>query len=206
MNIYSIVKDITNIFYWCEINMEIYGILGHQGVGKNYLAEKVLPEILPNKQYLVVALADHFKIDAINKHGLSYDKVYGKKDFKTRKKLQEIGTEEGRYIYGDKIWINTLETWMTTFYTRGIERFIIPDLRFQNEVNWIKKLNGTVIKIVSEERFNIRLQNETNGDSKKIEEIKNHPSESGIDKIINFDFQINNDLNNNIFNEIRKYI
>ena len=95
---------------------------------------------------------------------------------------------------------------MTTFYTRGIERFIISDLRFQNEVDWIKKLNGVVIKIVSEERFNIRLQNETNGDSKKIEKIKNHPSESGIDKIINFDFQINNDLNNNIFNEIRKYI
>ena len=186
--------------------MEIYGILGHQGVGKNYLAEKVLPEILPNKQTLVIALADHFKIDSINKHGLSYDKVYGKKDFKTRKKLQEFGTEKGRYIYGDKIWINTLETWMTTFYTRGIERFIIPDLRFQNEVDWIKKLNGTVIKIVSEERFNIRLQNETNGDSKKIEEIKNHPSESGIDEIKNFDFQINNDLNNNIFNEIRKYI
>lgn len=59
--------------------MEIYGLLGHQGVGKNYIAEKVLPKVLPNKQTVVLAFADHFKVDSICKYGLDYNKVYGKK-------------------------------------------------------------------------------------------------------------------------------
>ena len=29
--------------------MELIGLLGHQGVGKNYIAEVVLPQILPKK-------------------------------------------------------------------------------------------------------------------------------------------------------------
>ena len=184
--------------------MEIYGILGHQGVGKNYIAENILPKELPNKQTVVLALADHFKIDAICKHNLDYNKVYGKKDFETRKKLQLIGTEEGRDKYGKNIWINTLETWMKVLHSRGTERFIISDLRFQNEVDWIKKLNGKVIKIEAEKRYNERLFNETNGNKKLLKHIKEHPSEAGIDKIMNYDYLIHNNPEDNIFDEIKK--
>ena len=74
--------------------MEIIGLLGHQGVGKNYIAEKILPFILEEKPTIVLAFADHFKIDCICKHGIEYDKVFGKKDYKTRKILQRVGTEE----------------------------------------------------------------------------------------------------------------
>ena len=31
--------------------MELIGLLGHQGVGKNYIAENILNEILPKKKY-----------------------------------------------------------------------------------------------------------------------------------------------------------
>ena len=92
--------------------MEIIGLLGHQGVGKNYIAEKVLPKILPKKNYIVLAFADHFKVDCICKHNMEFNKIFGKKDFETRKKLQIIGTEEGRDKYGYDIWIRVLETWM----------------------------------------------------------------------------------------------
>ena len=80
--------------------MEIIGLLGHQGVGKNYISEKILPSLLEKKNYVVLAFADHFKIDCISKYNADYDKVYGEKDFETRKLLQKIGTEEGRNKFG----------------------------------------------------------------------------------------------------------
>ena len=86
-----------------------------------------------------MAFADHFKIDAINKQNLQYDKVFGEKDNETRKQLQYMGTENGRDKYGQDIWINTLDTWMKLYHERGIERFIITDLRFKNEYEYLKK-------------------------------------------------------------------
>ena len=186
--------------------MEILGLLGHQGVGKNYIAENVLPKILPEKQTVILGLADHFKIDAICKHNLEYDKVFGKKDFETRTKLQIIGTEEGRDKYGYDIWIGILENWMKTLYSRGTKRFIISDLRFQNEVDWVKKLGGIVIKVESDIRYKDRLFAETNGNKKLIDKIIEHPSEKGIDEIKNYDYLVNNNPGNNINDEIGNII
>jgi len=184
--------------------MEIIGLLGHQGVGKNYIAEKILPKILDKKPYIVLALADHFKIDCICKHNAKYDKVYGKKDYDTRKLLQKIGTEEGRYIYGKNIWIKITETWIRIFNSRGIKRFIISDIRFQNEVDWIKSLGGIVIKINAYNRYMNRVKQEGNNEKQKIYNIINHPSEKQIDNVINYDFSINNDFNKDVINEIKK--
>ena len=79
--------------------IEIIGLLGHQGVGKNYIAEYVIPEVIPTKKNtVVIAFADHLKINCITKQGADYDKVYGEKDYETRKMLQREGTEEGREI------------------------------------------------------------------------------------------------------------
>ena len=113
--------------------VEIIGLLGHQGVGKNYLAEKILPKILPQKNTVVLAFADHFKIECISKFGANYDKVFGKKDFDTRKLLQRVGSEEGRDKYGADIWIKHLHNWIKVLSSRGVERFIISDVRFENE-------------------------------------------------------------------------
>lgn len=96
-----------------------------------------------------------------------------------------------------------METWINVLYSRGTERFIISDLRFQNEVDWVKKLGGTVIKIKADIRYNTRLYNETNGNQTLIENIKNHPSEKGIDEITNYDYLINNDPGISIFEEIK---
>jgi len=182
--------------------MEIIGLLGHQGVGKNYIAEVILPKVLKKKNTVVLAMADHFKVDSICKHNLEYDKVFGEKDYYTRKKLQQIGTEEGRDKYGENIWVNILATWIKTLYNRGTERFIITDLRFQNEVNWCKSMGGKVIKICAPKRFMERVEKESLQNSSNKESIINHPSESGIDKIQNYDFMVNNDIGYDIENQI----
>ena len=173
--------------------MELIGLLGHQGVGKNYIAEVVLNKILPKKNTVVLAFADHFKVDCITKHNASYDKIFGEKDYDTRRLLQRVGTEEGRLKFGEDIWIQTVATWIKLLHSRGVERFIISDVRFQNEATWIKSLNGIIIKIESPMRFRQRLIKETNNDEDKINEIMNHSSEKSLDEINNFDYCVNND-------------
>ena len=121
--------------------MEIIGLMGHQGVGKNYIAD-VLLKHLPTKNSVIIAFADHFKVDCICKHNCDYNKVFGEKDYETRRMLQKVGTEEGRNVFGENIWINITETWIKLLNERGVERFIICDVRFQNEADWIKKMNG----------------------------------------------------------------
>ena len=64
------------------MKFEIIGLLGNQGVGKNYIAD-----ILVNKSSistLVIAFADHFKVDCVCKHNMDYNKVFHKKDNETR--------------------------------------------------------------------------------------------------------------------------
>ena len=186
--------------------VEIIGLLGHQGVDKNYLAEKILPKILPQKNTVVLAFADHFKIECISKFGADYDKVFGKKDFDTRKLLQRVGSEEGRDKYGADIWIKHLHNWIKVLSSRGVERFIISDVRFENEAKWVKSVNGEIIKINAPSRYRQRLENETNGNEEKIQELMNHSSEKNIDSIDIFDFLVNNDFNDDIESQLNKLL
>ena len=185
--------------------MELIGLLGHQGVGKNYLAEVILPKILPKKNTVILAFADHFKVDCICKHNADYNKVFGEKDFETRRLLQIVGTEQGRNKFGYDIWVRTLETWIKLLNSRGVERFIISDVRFQNEADWLKSLNGILIKIDSPIRYNNRLVKETNNNLEKINEIKNHISEANIDTITNYDICINNNPGEDIINPLTNF-
>lgn len=191
---------------------EIIGLLGHQGVGKNYIAEKILPKILINSRNTVVlAFADHLKIECISKLGADFDKVYGEKDYETRKLLQITGTEEGRDKYGKDIWIKTLENWIKVLNSRGVERFIISDVRFANEAKWVKSMGGTVIKISSPQRYQARLMKESSkgGNSGKsleerMKELMEHPSEKEIDTVKTFDFEIKNDPGDNPREELAR--
>ena len=188
--------------------MEVYGFIGNMGCGKNYIAEKIfLPKLKP-KPTLVMAFADHFKITAICFQNLSYDKVFGEKDDHTRKTLQQLGTELGRDKYGDDIWLRVMYNWMKVYTERGIERIIITDARFENEINFIKKLEGKVIKIYAPDRNMDRLIKESNGDEMKIKELSKHRSETFIEEFQEYDYIINNSKDNieNVNDEIYKII
>ena len=183
--------------------MEIIGLMGHQGVGKNYIADLLLKN-LPTKNTIIIAFADHFKVDCICKHNCDYNKVFGEKDYETRRLLQKVGTEEGRNKFGENIWINVVETWIKLLNERGINRFIISDVRFVNEAEWVKKMNGIIIKIDAPKRFRIRLEKETNNNEELINKIKNHKSEIIIDKYKKYDILIKNDLDDRL--EIKKIV
>jgi hypothetical protein len=187
--------------------MELYGFMGNMGSGKNYVAEKLFAPNLPPKPTLIMALADHLKVSAICFENLKYEKVFGDKDETTRIKLQKLGTEYGRDKYGDDIWIKVLQTWIKIYQDRGIERFIITDVRFENEAAWIRK-NGILIKISAPDRYLDRLNKESDNDHEKAQRLANHRSEIYVKEFCEYDYLINNSKENEkqVLDEVKKII
>ncbi len=187
------------------------GISGKMGSGKDYFAENYLKPYIENvlhKKCLIISFADMIKINLMVHNNLSLNQLYGKKTNDIRKLLQLEGTDKGRNIHGEDIWIKYLKAWGELHISRGINIIIIPDLRFINEYNFIKNMNGITIRINSPERNEKRLTEESIiNDVFSIEQyniIKNHQSEIELDNSI-FDYNINNhnDYNtilSNIFN------
>lgn len=63
-------------------------------------------------------------------------------NFTPRKALQIMGTEAGRKVFHDALWIYSLE--------KNIQQnkdYVITDVRFANEINFIKEKNGFIVRI-----------------------------------------------------------
>lgn len=178
-------------------DIEIIGLLGNQGVGKNYIAENIIPKLLNNKRYVVLAFGDLLKIDLITKNNISYSEVFENKTHKTRLLLQQLASLE-KEKYGDNIFIEKLDSLIRVLRDRCIERFIISDVRFQNEIDWINSLNGVVIKINAKNRFLDRLIKENGNDDEKIKKIISHDSEKNINMVKGWKYEVYNNDGDNI--------
>jgi hypothetical protein len=154
---------------------QLIGLSGKAQCGKNYLARHALIPL----GYLPIALADHFKVDAVVRDGAPMDEVFfSDKSPATRDLLQRRGTEEGRWVLGEDIWIRTLEAWISAHVSKGWRRFVVTDVRFANEAEWVKMMGGHVAQVVGRGGL---------GGSLAL-----HPSETGLDDYPAFDAVINN--------------
>lgn len=178
--------------------MVIIGICGKMGSGKDYIASTYIIPYLKyaKKRYpLQLSFADQIKASVMTKNNISFTQMYVKKSDYTRQLLQKEGTEIGRNILGSDIWIKYHHTWSQIHMSRGIDTIVTCDVRFKNELDYIKKQNGLLIKVVAPERNERRLQQESGGDLLIYHRIKTHQSECDLDDIEDsqFDYIINND-------------
>jgi len=197
--------------------MIIIGLSGKMGSGKNYIAEKIIyPYFRKEYNILIIGFGDLMKNELYARDTLlSYDELYDNKTFETRHKLQQYGTENGRDKYNQDIWVRGLDIQIETFRRRSGENclIIICDIRFNNELNYIKQKNGHLIRIVAQDRTELRYINESKGDKERYEKIKNHKSENELD-FYKFDYIIDNSESNinfekeinQLLNEINKKI
>lgn len=180
--------------------MILVGICGKMGSGKDYVASNyVIPylEKVLKKKAMCFSMADQIKVNAMTKHNLSYEQVYVKKTKETRRLLQVEGTEHGRQVYGEDIWIKYYSSWLQVLHNKGIDCIITPDIRFQNEAQYIKDNNGILIKVVAPSRNEKRLQDESKGDRDTYNKMKTHQSECDLDDLPDnyFHLVIDNDQN-----------
>lgn len=176
----------------------LIGLSGKMGVGKDYIAHNVLMPYLEKKNIktLMIAFADQIKVNTSVKHNINLFDMYDTKNENIRRLLQKEGTENGRDKYGDNIWINYVDKWTDIYSKRGIQAFIIMDVRFKNEAEYIKSKNGLLIRIEAPLRNKERITNEKNS-----LEIQKHISEIDLDDY-KFDNIINNDYISNEENEL----
>lgn len=147
-----------------EKNIKIIGLHGKAGCGKDFIASQCLND------YFKFALANHFKIDIVRKYLFTYEEVFDTKPAHVRHRLQQIGTEENRDIFGQDTWVDAAETWLHSIYkANNINKFVIADIRFDNEAEWIKRKGGIVIRVDSN-RNRIGMD----------EQALQHSSEAGI--------------------------
>ena len=81
----------------------------------------------------------------------------------TRFAMQTLGTEWGRNTISDSLWVNAFHDRATQF-----DKVVCSDMRFPNEVQFIKDMGGTTVRIV---------------DPRKSQSTDDHPSETAIDSL-----------------------
>ena len=120
----------VEVFDYLLDNVKVIGLSGAAGSGKDYVAKTYF---IDEYGFRNISLAWHFKIDCIAKGQADYDEVFNTKPPRVRRLLQILGTEQGRELWGENVWVNTVFSWMMLFHKDwGIDRFIIPDVRFPN--------------------------------------------------------------------------
>lgn len=156
----------------------VIGMSGKARSGKNYLAYHALVPL----GYIPLSLAMPFKADALARFGLPIEEVLGEagKSDETRHRLQQMGTEEGRNVYGEDIWIDTLTAWMRWFYDNSFRNFVITDVRFPNEAQWVQNWHGgRLVRVVGR------------GEAENAQ-AKEHISETALDEWLEWDLVLDN--------------
>ena len=128
----------------------IIGLSGYAQSGKDSTAEL----LCLNYGYRRIAFADAMrqalmiinpKLDSIT-HVSDFVEDYGwdiaKKNPEVRRLLQVLGTDFGRKMLGDDVWIKIALSDIKTE-----DKVVISDVRFPNEADAIRKLGGVVWRI-----------------------------------------------------------
>lgn len=143
----------------------LIGLAGKAGVGKDTIA-KIIQK---HTGCRIVSFADPLRKACSNMFGWDIDELKSMEfketvdpewGFTPRRALQLLGTEFGRNLDPD-LWVKLLGKEI------GDDSAVIPDVRFENEAEWIRSKGGEVIHIW--------------GNQIKTTSENQHVSESGIE-------------------------
>lgn len=65
-----------------------------------------------------------------------------------RRLLQRFGTEGGREVFGKSFWVETAAWRVWEALEQGATRFVFTDVRFPEEVDFIRRVGGVVVRVV----------------------------------------------------------
>jgi hypothetical protein len=177
-NIFNdILKEINDHSYFEHVKkvlsteINLIALIGKMGSGKDYIADKC---IIPNlDRTLKVAFADLIKIEALSVFNGNPCTIFGQRDFKTRRLLQNIGTDAKKN--DPDIWTKKLLSLIYLQYkTNNITSFVVTDCRFENEIKIMYSLGAKLIHILSPNRTNLKMLQEGSI------ELGNHVSEKTV--------------------------
>lgn len=82
---------------------------------------------------------------------LTFDDVWVKKPPEVRDRLQKRGTEEGRMVFGEDVWVLQTEAYLKIMEAWGfVHAVAIPDARFPNEITFTQLGGNTGSRVLGE--------------------------------------------------------
>lgn len=170
-----------------EIKSKIIGIYGKAGSGKDTFADAVIKEMINeyNSDTVKKAFADNVKKIAAMAFQIPIEWFYerdkkemniAKHDLSPRKMAQLVGTEMFRNLVSQDFWVNSLERELLVDTISARNKFfpeyvIVTDVRFKNELDWVKKNKGIVVHVVREKIEQVGFSNHA---SEQDLELLNH--------------------------------
>lgn len=128
----------------------LLGIAGAARSGKDTVADY----LVTNHGFIRNGLADPLKraaqqmfflSDAQRDSGELKELVIPYWGMSPREMFQKLGTEGGRLVFGDDLWLKRWTYHYNTF--KDFTNYITPDVRFPNEADHMRGLGGTIIHI-----------------------------------------------------------
>jgi len=134
-------------------NFPVIGLVGASGAGKTTLAE-----MLEAEGFVRIAMAKPLK-DALKAMGLTKQDLYGPQAHRAapsaflcgkspRYAMMTIGTEWGREMIGEDIWVNAVQEQIIALIAgrtrtkKPIRGVVVEDVRFPNEWAMIERMQG----------------------------------------------------------------
>ena len=190
--------------------MILLGVSGKLGVGKNYITENYLvPKLIERFSNEKIQYVPYFfsfgtqvKIELYSRDTSSYlnhNNLFLEKSNYSRESLQQYATENGRDKYRKDMWIRAIDMWIRVQLSnldivnkhitmKIVPIFVVEDVRFENEYEYIKSNSGILVLVESGYRNFERILKELNNEN--TETI--HESENGLEHL-EFHLRINND-------------
>jgi len=177
----------------------LIGIAGAARSGKDTVASFLI-EAMDRKNIcgMRYSFADPLKRAASEMFGVDLDIFYSDDKemidsfwgISYREMLQKMGTQGGRELFFNDIWIRRAQ--LTLNKMPDDIALVIPDIRFDNEAEWIRSNGGSIIHVEREKKSSL------------TETATSHLSEMGIQKNVG-DYTIHNngsleDLKNKTIN------
>lgn len=126
----------------------LLGLSGKAGSGKDFF----ITEVLQPLGFVRWGLADHFKIGLVSQGACTFEEAFYSKPDWVRRMLQTVGTELGRNVHGEDIWVKHMLNWWTLLGSSGLTKWVCADCRFPNEVAAIERVGGIVLRLSAPER------------------------------------------------------
>lgn len=167
--------------------IQIIGLTGKAGAGKTLFADCFV-------QYGFKKLSFSTALkEMLLKGGMATkEELYSTKPENVRWLLQKIGTNIIRNQVDPDYWVQKLDEEMWKCYGKGATKFVIDDIRFRNEAEFVRSLNGDLIRI-------IRPTTITN-------ELAGHISETEMDEIEVDETWHNDTEKSRMYEKVKKYL